>query len=142
MAAEIAEEEKIERWREEAKKVSDEAIAARKVKHKVWFEISVQDDYKDNESASEVMGNLEIDLFDNQPDAVENFRAHCTGEKGTYEFNDKETRPLHFKNCTFFRILKDKFMQSGDTGYNNGVGGHSIFGDKTFKDEKTIEGVN
>lgn len=137
------EEREIKKWRAIAKEEMEKALADRKVKHRVFFELSTQDDYDNRDSPSTVLGNLEIDLWDNQPNAVENFRAHCTGEKGTYQKFD-ETKKFHYKDCTFHRILKDKFMQSGDTCYDNGCGGHSIFDEEKemFDDEKTIEAVN
>jgi len=137
----LEEERKVEKLRAIAKEAMENALVDRKVKHRVFFELSTQDDYENRDSPSTVLGNLEIDLWDNQPNAVENFRAHCTGEKGTYQKFD-ETKKFHYKDCTFHRILKDKFMQSGDTCYDNGCGGHSIFDEETFKDEKTIDAVN
>lgn len=74
-------------------------------------------------------GRIEIDLFDDCPNAAANFRRLCVGEEG------KRGTSLHYKGCSFFRVIKGAFAQSGDFIKNTGVGGESVFG-KPFKDEK------
>ena len=76
----------------------------------------------------EEVGRLTIDLWDNCPKTVENFVGQCKGA-GPYTRNDKECQ-LHYKGCVFYRILSNKFAASGDTCYQSGVGGCSIFWDK------------
>ena len=64
---------------------------------KVYFDITVN-----GQSA----GRIEFELFSNTPKTSENFRALCTGEKGTGPHKGK---PLHFKGSAFHRIIP-RFM--------------------------------
>merc|ERR1711865_507900 len=65
------------------------------------------------------------------PKTCENFRALCTGEKGT---SDKTK--LHYKDNLFHRVVKNGWVQGGDIVSSDcaGDGSISIYGD-TFPDE-------
>ena len=81
-------------------------------------------------------GRITMELFSEAcPKTVENFRALCTGEKGT----GQSGKPLHFKGSAFHRIIPGFMCQGGDFTRGNGTGGESIYGAK-FADE-TFEGL-
>merc|ERR1712107_112960 len=89
---------------------------------KVFFDVAV------NGNPS---GRMTFKLFSNTvPKTAENFRALCTGEKGTGAFG----KPLHYKNSFFHRIIPGFMAQGGDFTLGDGRGGESIYGQK-FRDE-------
>lgn len=72
------------------------------------------------------MGRIIFELFsDLCPITCENFRALCTGEKGTGKTTGK---PLHYKGIIFHRVVRDFMIQGGDFSIGNGTGGESIYG--------------
>ncbi|EDL90962.1 rCG63199, partial [Rattus norvegicus] len=90
---------------------------------RVFFDVDI---------GGERVGGIVLELFaDIVPKTAENFRALCTGEKGTGLTTGK---PLHFKGCPFHRIIKKFMIQGGDFSNQNGTGGESIYGEK-FEDE-------
>jgi peptidylprolyl isomerase len=89
---------------------------------RVYFDINIGD---------APAGRIVFELFaDVTPRTAENFRALCTGEKGTGESG----KPLHFKGSGFHRIIQQFMCQGGDFTRGNGTGGESIYGNK-FADE-------
>ena len=91
---------------------------------KVFFDVTI-----DNAPA----GRITIALHAETPKTSENFRALCTGEKGT----GKSGKPLHFKGCVFHRVIPGFMAQGGDFTVGNGTGGESIYGNK-FEDENFV----
>merc|ERR1711865_1155365 len=76
-------------------------------------------------------GRIEMTLrADVVPKTAENFRALCTGEKGT----GTQGKPLHFKGSAFHRVITQFMCQGGDFTRGNATGGESSYGEK-FADE-------
>jgi peptidylprolyl isomerase len=74
----------------------------------VYFDVEIQ--------GSEGGGRVVLGLFgDTVPKTVENFRALCTGEKGT----GKAGKPLHFKGSTFHRIIPNFMIQGVRIGVDH-----------------------
>jgi len=82
-------------------------------------------------------GRVEFNLFGGMggvPKTAENFRALCTGEKGS----GQSGVPLHYKGSIFHRIIPGFMCQGGDFTTGTGTGGESIYGGKFADEDFTI----
>lgn len=62
----------------------------------------------DIKQGDEELGRIVMQIYkDITPKTAENFRALCTGEKGT----GQSGKPLHYKGSTFHRVIKDFMIQ-------------------------------
>ncbi len=82
------------------------------------------------------VGRITMHLYANiAPKTAENFRALCAGDSGKVA---KSTgQPLHYKGCSFHRVIRNFMLQGGDFTMHNGTGGESIYGEK-FADENFL----
>lgn len=92
---------------------------------RVFFDITI---------GGQAAGRIVFQLYSETPRTSENFRALCTGERGT----GKAGRPLHYRGSTFHRIIQNFMCQGGDFTRGDGTGGESIYGSK-FEDENFIK---
>ena len=98
------------------------AQGSARITNEVFFDIEI---------GGQPAGRIKMGLFgDNVPRTVENFRALCTGEKGT----SSTGTVLHYKGSPWHRVITDFMAQGGDITSGDGFGGESIYGGK-FDDE-------
>ncbi|GAY45970.1 hypothetical protein CUMW_093420 [Citrus unshiu] len=92
------------------------------ITHRVYLDVDIEE---------QRLGRIVIGLYGQVvPKTVENFRALCTGEKGT----GASGKPLHYKGRPFHRIVSGFVIQGGDIVRGDGKGSDSIYGG-TFPDE-------
>ncbi|KAH3766070.1 Peptidyl-prolyl cis-trans isomerase B [Pelomyxa schiedti] len=88
--------------------------------------------FMDISIGDEAPERIVIGLFGRHvPKTTENFRALCKGDHGV----GNSGKPLHYKDCSFHRIIPKFMCQGGDFTAGDGTGGESIYGAK-FDDEK------
>eukprot|EP01038_Epipyxis_sp_PR26KG_P011382 gene11382-15258_t len=100
---------------------------------KVYFDITIGGKY---------IGRLIMLLYaDTTPKTAANFLHLCVGDKG----NALTGQPLHYKGCSFHRVIPGFMIQGGDFTNHNGTGGESIYGakfaDENFKIKHTTGGL-
>eukprot|EP00397_Hematodinium_sp_SG-2012_P069432 GEMP01119282.1.p1 GENE.GEMP01119282.1~~GEMP01119282.1.p1 ORF type:complete len:115 (+),score=19.06 GEMP01119282.1:53-346(+) len=86
---------------------------------RVFFDMSI---------GAQPAGRIEMELYADVPRTCDNFRALCTGEKGT----GKSGKPLHFKGSSFHRVIPGFMCQGGDFTKGNGTGGMRPFASNTL----------
>ena len=92
---------------------------------RVFFDITI---------GGQAAGRIVFQLYSETPRTTDNFRALCTGERGM----GKAGKALHYRGCTFHRIIPNFMIQGGDFTRGDGTGGESIYGSK-FEDENFIK---
>ncbi|KAL8157513.1 uncharacterized protein LOC141674211 [Apium graveolens] len=81
-------------------------------------------------------GRIIMKLFyDTTPITAQNFRALCTGMKGTSKISGK---PLHYKGSTFHRIIPGVMCHGGNFTLYDGSGGESVHGSDKFLSENFV----
>lgn len=93
---------------------------------RVYFDVSIG-----GQSAGRVVIELRKDVA---PRTAENFRALCTGERGI----GRSGKRLHFKGCSFHRIIPGFMCQGGDFTRGDGTGGESIYGEVSGVTDDTM----
>ena len=80
----------------------------------------------------EPLGRIKFLLYaDTVPRTAENFRQFCTGETKNHL-----GRPQGYKGSRFHRVIRDFMVQGGDFINGDGSGSASIYGTRSFADEK------
>ena len=93
----------------------------------VYFDIAFGDEQPSRPGGNRIVLELYADRV---PKTAENFRALCTGEKGTSSSGAR----LAYAGSGFHRVINGFMIQGGDFTRGNGTGGESIYGEK-FEDE-------
>jgi len=84
----------------------------------------------------QLLGRIVFQLFTNIcPKTCENFIHLCRGDLPDVITEKGEKIKLHYKGSSFFRVVRNGWIQAGDiSGAKNGTGGWSVFG-RHFPDE-------
>lgn len=82
-----------------------------------------------------VQGRIVFQLYSNLvPRTCQNFLHLCRGDLPDAKGEDGAPVKLHYKNTTFYRAVKNGWIQGGDVSGLGGNGGHSAYG-RFFPDE-------
>lgn len=123
LAKKHPERDTFDAWMDKQGAATKSETLAIRTRPKVFFDMEIG-----GKAAGRIVMVLRSDAT---PKTAENFRALCTGEKGTGSSSGK---PLHFKGSSFHRVIPGFMCQGGDFTNGNGTGGESIYGEK-FPDE-------
>jgi peptidyl-prolyl cis-trans isomerase-like 6 len=88
--------------------------------------------YMDFQQGDRSLGRVVFELYSQRcPKTCENFRALCTGERGTSKVGGVT---LSYKGTLVHRVVRGGWIQGGDVTGKRGDGGESVYGPR-FADE-------
>uniref|UniRef100_A0A7S1I749 PPIase cyclophilin-type domain-containing protein n=1 Tax=Eutreptiella gymnastica TaxID=73025 RepID=A0A7S1I749_9EUGL len=103
-----------------------------------FFKLSIDGELLDEQVVFELFTDV-------CPRTCENFRHLCIGDCADAHGPNNKSIKLHYKGTSFYRIVKEGWIQGGDIINDRGNAGHSIYGpvfpDESFSIKHETEGV-